>query len=192
MPKLNFPRTETITFLLITLLGVANGQVTVFYIVYLFWCQELVRTLVDFIVAARQKEGIAQKWLFLKVSFGSFFILWIYFVFIVLLFGFMLNWKSRDLLVDNISVLTFRNWYFNINMLLFLAEYIYFRFKSGNTGVELHLFNRRHIVLHISIILGAVVQLAVVPRLDIDNRQASALVILPFVLLKVLLDKPRQ
>ena len=190
MKKLNFHRIETPTFLLITLLGVANGQVTVFYIVYLFWFQELLRTLVDFFVIIRQKKTIAEKWQFLKMSFGSFFILWIYFVFIVLLFGFMLNRDNSDLLGDNMLVLLFRNWYFNINMLLFLAEYIYFRKQADNTALQLHIFNPRHIILHISIILGAVIQLAVVPRLEIESKWASALVILPFMLLKLWIDKP--
>lgn len=192
MPKLNFQKTETLTFLLITLLGVVNEQVTVFYIIYLFWFQELIRTLVDFVVVFRQKKTIAEKWLFFKMSFGSFFILWIYFVFIVLLFGFMLNWKNSDLLGDNILVLVFRNWYFNINILLFMIEYIYFRSKSNNTGLELHPFNRRHIILHISIILGALVQLAIVPRLGIESKWVYALVILPFMLLKLWIDKPNK
>lgn len=190
MSKLNFQKTETFTFLLITLLGVTSGQVTVFYIVYLFWFQELVRTLVDFIVVLRQKKTIAEKWLFLKMSFASFFILWIYFVFIVLLFGFMLNWKNSDLLGDNIRVLMFRNWFFNINILLFLAEYIYFRKQTDNTGLEIYPFNRRHMILHISIILGALIQLAIVPRLEIDSKWVSALVVLPFMLLKLWIDKP--
>ncbi len=190
MPKLNFQKTETLTFLLITLLGVANGQVSVFYIVYLFWFQELLRTLVDFFVIFRQKKNISEKWLFIKMSFGCFFILCIYFVFIVLLFGFMLNWRDLDLLGDNIMVLMFRNWYFNSNILLFLAEYMYFRSKSDNTGLELRLFNRRHIILHVSIIMGAMIQMAIVPRLEIESKWVSALVVLPFMLLKLWLDKP--
>lgn len=192
MPKLNFPKTETLTFLLITLLGVTNGQVTVFYIIYLFWFQELLRTLVDFFVIIQQKRTIVEKWLCLKMSFGSFFILWIYFVFIVLLFGFMLNWKKSDLLGDNLLVLMFRNWYFNINIILFLSEYIYFRKQADNTALEIYPFNRRHIILHISIILGAVIQLAIVPRLEIESKWVSALVILPFMLLKLWIDKPTQ
>lgn len=190
MPKLNFHRIETLTFLLITLLGVANGQVTVFYIVYLFWFQELLRTLVDFFVIIRQKKTIAEKWQFLKMSFGSFFIMWIYFVFIVLLFGFMLNWYNSDLLGDNMLVLLFRNWYFNINLFLFLVEYIYFRTQTDNTKLKIYPFNPRHIILHISIILGAVIQLGVVPRLEIESKWTSALVILPFMLLKLWIDKP--
>lgn len=190
MPKLNFQKTETLTFLLITLLAIANGEVTVFYIVYLFWFQELVRTLVDFSVVLKQKKTIAEKWLFMKMSFGSFFILWVYFVFIVLLFGFMLNWKNSDLLGDNILVLMFRNWYFNVNILLFLVEYIYFRKQTDNTALQLHIFNRRHIILHISIILGALIQLAIVPRLGIESKWVSALVVLPFMLLKLWIDKP--
>ncbi len=74
------------------------------------------------------------------------FFLWIYFVFIVLLFGFMLNWENSDLLGDNLLGLMFRNWYFNSNILLFLGEYIYFRKTIGNAGRVLWLFNRKHII----------------------------------------------
>lgn len=192
MTKLNFQKTETLTFLLITLLGVTNGQVTVFYIIYLFWFQELLRTFVDFFVIIQQKGTVAEKWLCLKMSFGSFFILWIYLVLIVLLFGFLLNWENSDLLRDNILVLMFRNWYFNINILLFLAAYIYFRKQTDNSALAIYPFNRRHIILHISIILGAIIQLAIVPRLEIENKWVSTLVILPFMLLKLWIDKPNK
>ncbi len=181
---------DLFTMLVITLLGITQGQVTVFYIIYLFWFQELIRTSVDFVYLFRQKKGIAEKFDCIKISFGSFFILFIYVVFIVLLFGFMLNWGNRELLGKNILVLVFRNWYFNINMLLFLAEYIYFRNKADNSSLQMPLFSRRHIILHISIILGALIQLAVVPHFHLENNPwSSALVILPFLLLKILLDK---
>jgi hypothetical protein len=179
--------------LVITLLGITQGQVNVFYIIYLFWFQELIRTLVDFVYLIWEKKTIREKFDFIKISFGSFFILFIYVVFIVLLFGFMLNWGNRDLLGKNILVLMFRNWYFNANMLLFLAEYIYFRSKSDKTNLQMPLFSRRHIILHISIIIGGFMQLVVVPSFNLENNiWASALVIVPFLLLKIWIDKPEK
>ncbi|WNM18474.1 DUF6498-containing protein [Flavobacterium capsici] len=184
---------DILTMLVITLLGIVQGQVTVFYIIYLFWFQELIRTLVDFVCLIWKKNTIRKKFDFIKISFGSFFILFIYVVFIVLLFGFMLNWGNRDLLGKNILVLMFRNWYFNANMLLFFAEYIYFRSKSDNTNLQMPLFSRRHIILHISIILGGLMQLAVVPHFNLENNiWASAMVILPFLLLKIWIDRPEK
>ncbi len=183
---------DILTMLAITLLGIIQGQVTVFYIIYLFWFQELIRTLVDFEYLIWKKKTIREKFDFIKISFGSFFILFIYVVFIVLLFGFMLNWGNRDLIGKNILVLMFRNWYFNANMLLFLAEYIYFRSRADNTDLQMPLFSRRHIILHISIILGAFVQLAIAPKLNLENQWVSALTILPFLVLKIWIDRPEK
>lgn len=181
---------DIFTMLLITLLGIYDGQVTVFYMVYFFWFQELIRTVVDFAYLFQQKNSIAEKFDFIKISFGSFFILFVYAVFIVLLFGLMLNWGNRELLGQNILVLMFRNWYFNTNLLLFFAEYIYFRNRADNSLLQMPLFSKRHIILHISIIIGALIQLSLVPRFNLENNMwASALVILPFLLLKILLDK---
>ena len=188
-----FYKIDILTMLVITLLGITQGQVNVFYIIYLFWFQELIRTLVDFVYLIWEKKTIREKFDFIKISFGSFFILFIYVVFIVLLFGFMLNWGNRDLLGKNILVLMFRNWYFNANMLLFLAEYIYFRSKSDKTNLQMPLFSRRHIILHISIIIGGFMQLVVVPSFKLENNiWASALVIVPFLLLKIWIDKPEK
>lgn len=188
-----FYKIDILTMLVITLLGITQGQVNVFYIIYLFWFQELIRTLVDFVYLIWEKKTIREKFDFIKISFGSFFILFIYVVFIVLLFGFMLNWGNRDLLGKNILVLMFRNWYFNANMLLFLAEYIYFRSKSDKTNLQMPLFSRRHIILHISIIIGGFMQLVVVPSFNLENNiWASALVIVPFLLLKIWIDKPEK
>ncbi len=183
---------DIVTMLVITLLGIIQGQVTVFYIVYLFWFQEFLRTSVDFFCLFRKKKGMAEKFSFIKVSFGSFFILYIYVVFIVLLFGFMLNWGNDELFRQNILVLMFRNGYFNVNMIVFLIAYIYFRNRADNTNLQMPLFSRRHIILHISIILGAVVQLAIAPKLNLENQWVSALTILPFLLLKIWIDRPEK
>lgn len=182
-------KADILTMLVITLLGIIQGQVTVFYIVYLFWLQEFLRTSVDFFCLFRKKRGIAMKFSFIKISFGSFFILYAYVVFIVVLFGFMLNWDNNDLLGQNMRVLMFRNWYFNANVILFLAEYIYFRSQNDNTELQMPLFSRSHIILHISIILGALIQLALAPKFNLDNPWTSALTIVPFLILKILVDK---
>lgn len=180
-------RADTLTFLVITSIGLFQNQVTVFYIVYLFWFQELIRTVVDFMFLVSKKQTIQEKWFFAKLSFGSFFILFIYFVFIVVLFGFMLNWRNSDLVINNVLVLFFKNWYFNVNILLFLAEYIYFRAQTDNS--KLQVFNQRHIILHVSIILGGVMFMVVLPKINITSEWISLAVIAPFLLLKIMLGR---
>ena len=60
---------DILTMLAITLLGIIQGQVTVFYIIYLFWFQELIRTLVDFVYLIWKKKTIREKFDFIKISF---------------------------------------------------------------------------------------------------------------------------
>jgi hypothetical protein len=188
-------RLYTIDFvvtLVITIWGIVQNEVTVFYIVYLFWFQEFIRTVVDFVYLFLQQKRIREKLQFVQVAFGSFFVLFIYVVFILVLFGFMLNRDNGKLLGNNVLVLLFRNWFFNINLLFFSAEYIYLRANADNRNPEMVVFNRRHIILHISILLGAFIQLVIVPEYQFENRWESVLVISPFLLLKYFLDRPEQ
>lgn len=191
MKQLN--QIDILTIFVITLFAVYQGEVTVFYIVYLFWFQEWIRTVVDFLYLFWKKNTMGEKFAFIKQSFGSFFILYVYVVFILSLFGLMLNWGDSRLLGNNLRVFLFKNWYFNINIILFGAEYIYFRMNSDNRNLTLPLFSRRHIILHISIILGALIQLSILPRLNIrDSQWISTLIIVPFLLLKILLGRSNQ
>lgn len=187
-----FKHFEIITLLIITIFGIIQGQVTVFYIIYLFWFQELLRTLVDLFHVILHKKTAQDKIIALRLAFGNFFLLFIYFVFIVVTFGLMLNWGDKELMGQNILVIIFRNWFFNTNLLLFLLEYIYFRNQTDNSNLELKVFNRRHIILHISIIVGAFMQMAIAPRLHIVGIWVSVVTIAPFLLLKILLDKPME
>lgn len=182
---------ETITLLIITLLGVINGEVTVFYIVYLFWFQELIRTVVDAVFVFNKSKTTTAKSIFVSSMISSFFLLFVYLVFIVVLFGLILNLGNEKLMQQNILVVIFQNWYFNITMLLFSVEYIYFRKNEDNTSLALKIFNRRHIILHLSIILGGLIQMSLVPRLDLNIIWHSAVVVLPFLLLKIYIDKPK-
>lgn len=183
---------EILTLLIITILGIIQGQVTVFYIIYLFWFQELIRTLVDLFHVVMQKKTAQDKINVLRLSIANFFLLFVYLVFIVVLFGFMLNWSDSERMGQNILVVIFRNWYFNLNILLFGLEYIYYRNQTDNSNLELQPFNRRHIILHISIILGAFMQMAIAPRLHIEGIWVSVITVAPFLLLKICIDKPMQ
>jgi hypothetical protein len=183
---------EVLTLFIFTILAIINGQVTVFYIVYLFWFQELMRSIIDLIFIYKEKKTKNDKILLIKSAFGSFFILYVYVIFIVVLFGLMLNWGDEKLMYQNISVILFKNWYFNFNIIAFVAQYAYYRNHAENSTLELRIFNRRHIILHLSVIIGGLIQMSIVPRLNLDNSWNAAIVIIPFLLLKVLLDKPKS
>ncbi|GEM_PF-329776 len=180
---------DILTILVITIWGILRREVTVFYIIYLFWFQEAIRTLVDFIYLLLHKKTLADRKLLLAQAFGAGFLLFIYLVFIVLLFGFMLNWEQSELLGANARMLFFQNTFFNVNILLFLIEYTYFRIKVEDNNLQIQTFNRRHIILHISIIVGAFIQLVVVQHYDMTGLWGSVAVIAPFLLLKIWIDK---
>ncbi|SKA20583.1 hypothetical protein [Sediminibacterium ginsengisoli] len=185
-----FRKIETITFLLITIWGVVQGQVTVFYIIYLFWAQELVRTVVNSIVLNRKEGNTAAVYHQMK---GSFFLLFLYVIFIVVLFGIILNWDNLDLLKINLRILLLRNTYFNINMVLFGVQYYLYLRYNGLNHADIKAFNRSHLILHISIVIAGVIQMAVVKQYPAyfsgKELWGSALVVLPFLLLKIWLGR---
>ncbi len=181
-------RLDTFFLFFITIGALLNQQVSVFYIVYLFWFQELLRTIINFAFALRFDN---RKNLF-SLFIGSLFPLFIYFVFIIILFGFMLNWNNQDLLFLNLRIMFFKNLFFNLNLIIFGAEIILYSFFNRNEIIfsdNLQTFNPRHLILHISIIFGAVIQLLIVKKYDNfftpENLWGSVLVILPFLLLRL-------
>ena len=185
-----FKKFEVITLTVITLLAVFKGQATVFYLVYLFWFQELIRTLIDLSINTFKANKIVDKIDVIRSTFFNFFLLFVYGIFIIVTFGLLLDFKNKELFKQNILVFFFRNWYFNINLILFSIQYIIYRYQSQKTEIAITVFNKRHIILHLSIILGAVIQMILVPRLPIDqNIWTSVLVIVPFLLLKIFLDR---
>lgn len=170
-----------------TIFGLLKGEVTVFYIIYFFWFQELVRTSIDLLFILKQKKSVSERIFSLKSSFGGYFILFVYWVFIIVLFGFMLDLKDVDRFSTNVQVFVMKNFYFNLTLALFLLEYIIYRYFENRKDLEIQIFNRRHIILHISIILGAVLQMAILPKLQIEDNWKNVWVVIPFLLLKIFL-----
>lgn len=183
-----FHSIEILTLLLTTLWGVTQGEVTVFYIIYLFWFQELIKTFINvgYGYATGMPDGSKPA---IKDLWGNFFILFVYVVFIILLFGFMLNWGNLQLMAINIQTLFFRNWSFNANLMLFAVQYFLYRRNAGTQDFDLKIFNRNHIILHISIIAGALLQMMVVKKypeyFSANVLWGSALVVMPFLILKI-------
>ena len=119
-----FKTVETLLFPALTFLALIDHSLSVFYLIYLFWMQEFFRTVVDSAIILKRAQGISAKFNFLRTIFPNFFVLKIYLVFIIVLFGFMLNLKQTDIMIDNMSFFFFQNWYFYIYILLFFVEYV--------------------------------------------------------------------
>lgn len=78
-PKKNIDFFATLIF---TILGIFNGQVTVFYIIYLFWFQEFVRTIIDVVYVLFNKKRLEEKGAVVEIPISNFILLFIYLVFI--------------------------------------------------------------------------------------------------------------
>lgn len=195
-PLKYYQRYEFIIFTALLLLAVLNGQTTVFYIIYFFWWNELIRIVVDHFFAKRNKNVVVEKGTSPHFISDSFFLMGIYLVFIVVFFGFIANWSNQELTIMNVRILFFKNWFFNINIMLALLERIYMHQTKQPVEVHLGLFTPNMIVLHISIIVGAILMFFVVKKMPEiftpDNFWGSVIIITPFLALKKIVQKITQ
>lgn len=180
-------------FVALVLLSLLNGETTVFYLIYFFWWHEFIRILVDYFLSRQNKNAKIELKSTPKIISEAFFLMGIYLVFIIVFFGFIANWNNTELTMLNLKILLFQNWFFNINLLLVLGERIMIHKTEQEVEVHFGGFTPNMIVLHISIIIGAVVMFFIVKKYpDIftpDNFWGSVIIILPFLLLKKLIPK---
>lgn len=181
---------DFLLFAVLTLLSVLNGQTTVFYLIYFFWWNELIRLVVDRLCYKRNPNAVYEDGHSTDFG-GSLFLMGIYWVFIVVFFGFIAatDTEGTDIIIANMRVLLFHNWFFNLNLIFVLLERLYLHKTQQPLQIYFGAFNPNTIVLHISIIVGAVLMFFVVKNypdtFTPENRWGSALIALPFLLLKM-------
>jgi hypothetical protein len=181
---------DFLLFAVLTLMSVLSGQTTVFYLLYFFWWNELIRLVVDRLCYKRNPNAVYEDGH--GKNFGeSLFLMGIYWVFLVVIFGFIAatNTEGTDIIIANMRVLLFHNWFFNINLIFVLLERLYLHKTRQPLQIYFGAFNPNTIVLHISIIVGAVLMFFLVREypdtFTPENRWGSALIALPFLLLKM-------
>ena len=117
----------------------------------------------------------------------------IYWVFLVVFFGFIAASKNSDIVFTNMEVLFFQNWFFNINLIFVIFERIYLHRKHQPLTIYFGAFNPNMIVLHVSIIVGGVILFFLVKQFPEtftpENKWGSVLIVLPFLFLKILVQK---
>lgn len=179
-------------FLILTMLSVHNGQTTVFYLMYFFWCNELIRIIIDKWYAKKNPNAVNKDWQSSDFT-GGLFSMGIYWVFLVVFFGFIAASKNSDIVFTNMEVLFFQNWFFNINLIFVIFERIYLHRKQQPLTIYFGAFNPNMIVLHVSIIVGGVMLFFLVKQFPAtftpENKWGSVLIVLPFLLLKILVQK---
>lgn len=187
-----FHTIETLTFLLITIWGVIAGQVTVFYIIYLFWFQLLVQTIIDIIHARKNGQADGKK-PSVGIIAANMFVYFCYLSLIIVFFGVMLNFDNQDLVIVNLRTLLLHNFGFDLNIMLFAVQYALYRKQIGNKGLQIAVFERGQLILHVSIIIGAFVQMMFVKKhpeyFSGHELWGAALVVLPFLFLKILFHR---
>lgn len=177
-----------IAFLAFTILGIYKKEVTVFYIIYLFWMEAFVRQLIELSFIIRRDRKFFGS---ISVAWPAFFVMIIYVVFIIVLFGFMplSAGKDSETFLINVKTLMFKNIFFNLSVFAFIIQYILYIYVNGFKEKTIMPFNRNHIILHISIILGAIIQLTPIISFVKSKELINILSILPFLILKIILDK---
>lgn len=183
---------DFIIFLLLTLLSIINGQTTVFYLMYFFWCNELIRIIIDKFYAKKNPNASNKDWKSSDFT-GGLFSMGIYWVFLVVFFGFIAASNNSKIIFTNMEVLFFQNWFFNINLIFVLVERIYLHRKQQPLTIYFGAFNPNMIVLHVSIIVGGIILFFLVKQFPEtftpENKWGSVLIVLPFLLLKKLNQK---
>lgn len=191
-PLQHYRQWDFILFMVLTLLSVVSGQSTVFYLLYFFWWNALIRLLVDRIYYKRNKNAVFENGCTNQFGHGLF-LMGIYWVFLVVVFGFIAVSANADIMIANMGVLFFQNWFFNANLIFVLVERLYLHKTQQPLKISFDAFNPNTIVLHVSIIVGAVLMFFVVrnyPEIFTPKNQwGSVLIISPFLLLQMLMQK---
>ncbi len=187
-----YERWDFVFFTLLTLLSVFNGESTVFYLIYFFWWNEIIRLVIDGIFLNRN-PNIKIESSTKHLDIPSFFLMGIYFVFIVIFFGFIANFDNTDILSTNMKILFFSNWFFNLNIIFIIFERILLHQSKQAVTVYFGGFTPNMIILHVSIIAGGVLMFFVVKQhQDIftpANHWGSVIIVMPFILLKLLVPR---
>lgn len=160
---------------------------------YLFWWQTFIHVIVASTKTIILKANSEAKSKLKAYFFENVFLLSLYIVFIIVFFGWIINFDNRKLLGTNILIMIFQNWTFNFNLILFLINSVFFN-KSYADEIKNYssAFFPRNIILHISIILGAFLHFFFVlkfPHLfERESLWGSFLVATPFLILKIFID----
>lgn len=175
-------------------------QSSIFFIVYLFWFDELIRNISLYIQIKLHKEDIRIVREFPKAQAlnnvkSRFFFLFVYSVFIIILFGlfFHLNKEDSSALVRNIHIFLFQDMPFNICLMISMArEIIQIRTTYLNRITPIPRFSAMSgqlLTLHLSIILGGLLWAITSGKFAQFNFSLGSLnryaVVLPFFIIKL-------
>lgn len=191
MKSLHFSKLSLLGTFLFTVIALINKEITVFYMLYLFWWQALIEILTHFGFQLKNNFPFNIAW---KANHSAFFLMGLYFVFIVILFGIVFSFSNFDLFALNAQILVFRNIPFALNVILSLSlalTKLFTQETDEGTDAGFGFFSTKMIILHISIILGAFIHFGIkhyYPETFEDSIYPYILSAVPFLLLRAYVD----
>ena len=182
-----------------TLMALYKGETTIFYLLYLFWFMEFLRTIINIIYRKWKVSQTQQKYAVPRV-FENFFPMAIYFVFIFIIFGLYISHDNWQIIQINFQVMAFQNWYFNANLIFFVFTYIFHLLKNEvgvpEINAEFGILSLNLMILHASIILGVLIWAFLIrpypEYFTPENTLGMVLVSAPFLILQFLLNLAKE
>lgn len=175
----------SMTFL--TGLAIHNKSITVFYMIYMFWCDEVLRSIFDRLRYQFKRNQLEDPVNFIANLKSKMFMLAIYFVFIFVFFCLMFNWDDNDLIFINLRALMFQHPLFNMSLITFMLREIYLYINNVPSD-SFHLLSRGVITLHISLIFGVVAWFLIKENYVFLTDYLSVIAIVPFLFIKLFFE----
>ena len=177
---------------------VLSGEANLFFIIYLYFLDEVIKNVFLTIKSIRLK-ALGQDMLAVNNALKTrFFMLFIYSVFIILVFGLFygLMISSKEEFTRNVMIFMFKDLYFNISILIIIVREsinLFIDFKNAKQeNFQLEGMNNGMMVLHLSIIFGGFIWFLTSGKFEHFHFSFGAYngvaIIFPFLLIKFLFD----
>lgn len=172
----------------ITIASLYTKQTTVFYILYLFWFDEFIRAIFNTITFYFKKDKLDNFANPMSNIKQKFFFLSVYFVFIFVFFGLIIDRNDFSLIAINFSVLAFQNSFFNFSIITFLLRELYLYRNNSVLENTIDIISVRIVILHISIISGILFWVLSTQKYQFMVEYSNIIAIVPFLLLKLIFE----
>jgi len=182
---------DLIIMTLSTTLAILCGGASVFYVIYMFWWSEIIKQVVGRLTTKSTIEKNTKNEILM--SSGFWFLMFIYLVFIIVLFGFIADFGNKNLVYQNVRLLLFQNWFFN-GYLIFTILETWYLYRSGKKSRPLFTsFSPNMVVMHLSVIFGgAMLMFMTILKPSLFSEyptMRSILMIAPFLILRYIVLK---
>ncbi|MFD1062497.1 hypothetical protein ACFQ1Q_04505 [Winogradskyella litorisediminis] len=183
-----------VAFTIITLIALKDGKITMFYLIYLFWIDEFIKTIFDLINFYFNRKNIENPEVYKQLSHSRFFMLFIYLIFILVFFGLMIDWKTEDAVITNFSIIFFKNSLFNLCVFSFLLREVFhfISYKKALNAPAHSIFSKGLITLHVSLILGVFLWAIINGKMGNNpiefGSYKTIVAIVPFLLIKLIFE----